>query len=121
MLGALTKIFECIVYYSSEKNNSFNEKPRFDADIKEKASHLPASCFKKNKSKVIFTPKEPKFSKKIISLNDPLCFKNCRCSCLGFMKWAVCVHVVAYSIHNKTDWYGIKYRQKEKFDRNKKK
>ena len=48
MFRALTKIFDCIIYYSGEKHNSFTEKPRYNAEIKEKALKIQPSCFKKN-------------------------------------------------------------------------
>ena len=54
MLRALTKIFDCIIYYSGEKHHSYNEKPRYDADIKEKASKIKSSCFKKEQNQVIY-------------------------------------------------------------------
>ena len=57
----------------------------------------------------------------IIRLNDERCYKGCSCTCSGFIKWAICHHLVAYSISIGKDYYGIKYRLLEKFHRNTKK
>jgi hypothetical protein len=94
MFRALTKIFDCIIYYSGEKHNSFTEKPRYNAEIKEKASKIQPSCFKKKLNQVIYTSSFDN-SKKYISLVDARFYKCCSCSCLSFLKWAVCCHVVA--------------------------
>jgi len=114
MYRVLNKISESVQYYSNEKNNFFNEKPKFDADIKLRASEISAKSFKKINDQVVYTS-SCDLSKKYISLIDSRCYKNCSCSCMSFLKHAVCQHVVAYSIACKTDWYGIKYRQNETF------
>ena len=39
---------------------------------------------------------------------------NCSCSCYGYLKKAVCVHLVAYSILFVKKWFGEHYHMKDK-------
>ncbi len=107
-------------YYSSARNNYFNENPKFDQAVKDKATNIALKCSKKLKDKVIYTSSFDQ-SKQTISLVDSQCLKNCSCSCIHFLKKAVCHHVVAYSLSINADWYGIMYRQKSSFEAKSKK
>ena len=49
----------------------------------------------------------------LITFNDKQCHKACNCT--SFNKWALCVHVIAYSNSEKLDWYGAEYRQPKNF------
>ena len=111
----MNKIADCAEYYSSARNNYFNEHPKFDQAVKDKATNIALKCFKKLKDKVIYTSSF-NLSKQIISLVDSQCLKNCSGSSIHFLKKAVCHHVVAYSLSINADWYGIKYHQKSSFE-----
>ena len=50
-----------------------------------------------------------------INLNDRSnSIDNCSCSCYGYLKKAVCVHLVAYSILFVKKWFGEHYHMKDK-------
>jgi len=70
MLTAVKKLFSCIVDYSNRADtmNTFWESPQFDKYIKEAASKLVKSQFKKN----------GKYSKKVTycSVYDKITFEN---------------------------------------------
>ena len=119
MLTAVKKLFQCIVDYSNRADtmNTFWESPKFDKDIKEAASKLVKSQFKKNgkySKKVTYCSVYDKITFEI-RLDDERCFKSSSCSCSTFTKWALCKHIVAYSNLNSLDLYGARYRQPENF------
>ena len=51
----MNKISDCVEYYSSTRNNFFNEKPKFDQAVKIKATNISLKFFKKLKDKEVYT------------------------------------------------------------------
>ena len=47
--------------------------------------------------------------------DDRRCFKKYSCNRSTFIKWALCHHVVAYSIVKGTDVFSVKYRKPDNF------
>lgn len=116
VLRACTTIFKTIKFNSQIKNNKFQVRPAFDKEIKKAALIVKKIQFKQlNRHTVEYTGLI-NGTKAILSLSDPDCYKSCNCSCFQFQKWAICIHVVAFSNINKHDWYGAKFRQPDKFE-----
>ena len=101
---------ECVVFYSTKKVKSFAVMPKFDDKPKELAAEFGSKSFKTTiRSKMVeCRDEEATF---VIRLDNPDCFRGCSCNCFRFNKWAVCVHVLAYSRAFKLDLYGAQYIQ----------
>ena len=111
MISSCTKLFNCIIYYSQTNNNIWHQSPKFDQKVKDRALKLGKKCF----SKLGKTGKKFRYSgvKNVhdIRTDDKRCYKLCSCNCSGFVKWALCPHIVAYSNTFQLDKFGKENRQ----------
>ena len=85
---------DTVNYYSKEDNNKYNYIPRYQLDIKEAASILTKNHFVTKNAMISYTGTSNTFK---LRLDDHRCYKKFGCDCGSFIKWAICIHVVAYS------------------------
>ena len=83
--------------------------------MKDRALKLGKECF----SKLGKSGKKFRYSgvKNVhdIRTDDKRCYKLCSCNCSGFVKWALCPHIVAYSNTFQLDIFGKEYRKAAAF------
>ena len=101
MKCAIEIIGECIVYYS-ENAEPFALKPKIFRRITDKASNMTKAQFKKSDKYSVYTSRE---SHKDYNLNWK---SEANCDCFGFLKKAICSHVIAYSHLFEMGWFGPK-------------
>ena len=114
MYSILIKMRELILFYSTNKALPFQTMPAFDNKLKTLAVAIPESSFKFITTRKVECEGENKRVFKI-RLDHPSCYRGCYCDCKRFCKWAICVHVVAYSNTYKEELYGAKWFQPENF------
>jgi len=116
ILKTLRILSDLTNYYSKPKNNTFNYTPRssghFFTETKLRAERIAKKCFVTKDAKVFYTGANNNFK---LRLDDTRCHKKFSCNCSNFIKWAICLHVVAYSNLNDLNFYGAKWKQPEKF------
>ena len=106
----MRKIFELITYYSTEYCD-FEEKPKYDKNIKNVAAFYTKNSFSVvRKDKICCQGRD---SKHIILLNDKAAFFKCSCTCKYFVKSAVCAHLVAYSSLNGLNLFDKRYYKEQ--------
>ena len=112
-VGKLMETFRDITIYYSSNSLKFEYLPKYEYGIKKRALLIDKSKFKKVNSHEVQYDGTSGFS--FINLNDRSnSIDNCSCSCYGYLKRAVCVHLVAYSILFDKKWFGDQYNMKDK-------
>ena len=107
-MNAINIVEEIITYYSTHYQ-TFSVSPRYNYKLKTQALKVDKSKFiyKKNKKQVAY---EGKNNKHEINLNDKNAFKYHSCNCKSFLKFAICMHLVAFSNFFSLDLYDPKYK-----------
>ena len=101
----MERIGECIVYYS-ENAEPFALKPKIFRRVTDKASNIIKTQFKKSgKHSSKYFSKEAQIEYHIDWKSEP------SCSCFGFLKKAICSHVIAYNHLFEMNWYGPKVQK----------
>ena len=91
---------------SSENAEPFALKPKLFRRVTDKASNIIKTQFKKSgKHSSKYFSKEAQIEYHIDWKSEP------SCSCFGFLKKAICSHVIAYSHLFEMNWYGPKVQQ----------
>ena len=104
--GAISKIAEVILYYSANKH-PFKDYPKHHPKVVEQAKKLTKDNFKhKERNIVRYNGKNNKFT---IRLDDLACYNNASCDCSGFMKEAICMHLLGYSNVHSLELCGPEY------------
>jgi hypothetical protein len=108
IMNAINIVEEIITYYSTHYQ-TFSVSPRYNYKLKTQALKVDKSKFiyKKNKKQVAY---EGKNNKHEINLNDNNAFKYHSCNCKSFLKFAICLHLVAFSNFFSLDLYDPKYK-----------
>ena len=102
MICAVEKIGECILYYS-ENAEPFSIKPRIYRRMTQKAANISKNNFNKaSKSSARYYSREHQVEYTLNWKYEPCC------DCFGFLKKAVCSHLLAYSYLFEMNWYGPK-------------
>ena len=92
--GALSKLEEIIIYYSSNRRK-FHFSPRFLKTVHELATSLTRANFRLiNRATVAYTGLHNRF---ILNVDDERAYKNCSCNCTHYTKDGICMHLVGYS------------------------
>ena len=118
IMSAINIIEEIITYYSTHGHN-FSVAPRYNYKLKTQALKLDKSKFiytKNNKNRVSYVGKNNKHE---INLKDKTAYKYHSCNCKGYLKFAICMHLVAFSNNFNLDLYDPKYKadqEEEKFE-----
>jgi hypothetical protein len=106
IMNAINIINEIIIYYSTNFKD-FSLAPRYNSRIKMLAHKVTKNNFiQKSKHKLEYKGKANSFT---INLNDRFAYKSCSCDCKNYLKFAICMHLVAYSNIYHLNLYNPKY------------
>ena len=112
LIKCLHTIGDIISYYSTNPID-FEVCPAYNSKIHRKALTLDESNFKSIRVKrITYTGKNNKY---LINLDAKNCSGNCSCTCKLFLKYAICIHVVAYSRINKLNIFDSKFSDQTDF------
>jgi hypothetical protein len=93
IMSAINIIEEIITYYSTHGLN-FSVAPRYNCKLKTQALKLDKSksiYTKNNKNRASYVGKNNKHG---INLKDKTAYKYHSCNCKGYLKFAICMHLV---------------------------